>query len=113
MGIEVFIQFGLPMLGTMIAVAWFLWQRYLALENRLLQVDQKLIQIDHKLTLIRQATESKTEHQDYLINSNTALINHRSSRFFESLKDLEERLFHETDEIKAFLAKTTEFKVRG
>jgi hypothetical protein len=114
------VQAGIAILGVIGPTAWFFWQRYQALEQRLAGLDQrftaldlKLVDAGHELILVRQGVQGQIEHHEYLIHSNTALVNHRTERFTTSLKAMEARLSRDVDEIKGFLDKTTEFKIRG
>lgn len=113
MTLETFFQTGIPALATVAAVAWFLWQRYQALETRLDAVDRHLIELHHSIDSNRQAVQANGDRHEYLINANRELIEHRTRRFNEELKAVEGRLSVEVRDVKGFLTRTTEFKPRG
>lgn len=113
MNFQEFIQTGLPALGAVVATAWFLWNRYQALEARLDAVDRQLIEVRHNIDSNRQAVQANSDRHEYLINDTRNLIEHRTKRFFDELKAVEGRLSLEVRDVKGFLTRTTEFKPRG
>jgi hypothetical protein len=114
------IQIALTVLGVVGSTGWFFWQRYQALERRLSGLDQRFTALDlksvnqsHDLSLLKEGIKGKVEHYEYLIHANTELIGHRTDRFTTALKALETRLEADINEVKGFLDKTTDFRIRS
>jgi len=112
MSFEEFIATGLPALGAVAAIAIFLWRRYQGLEKRFHQIELRLIELDHRGQMTREAMQSTDDMHLMQINGNRELIQHRTERFCTTIEALETRLTKEIDEIKRFLERTTEFKIR-
>jgi len=102
----------LPTLGAIAAAAWFMWMRYQSLELRLRRIEADLVEEKHAVDRSRQATISDREHVSYLINANRELIEHRTRRFMDELEKLENRLGQDIQEVKGYLAKTTDFQIK-
>ncbi|MEM6840054.1 MAG: hypothetical protein AAF609_24865 [Cyanobacteria bacterium P01_C01_bin.120] len=103
----------------MISFGWFFWQRYQSLERRFKALEEKHQEariardgISHELQLFRLAHQSNHESHQYLIASNTQLIEHRTKRFAGYLKAIEARLSADIKEMKQWLDAHTEFKIR-
>lgn len=141
MSFQEFVATGLPALGALIAIGVFLWKRYQGLETRFHAIERKLTDLEYTANLNRESTHNQSEsryrsledkitnldHRTQMtreamagtddmhilqINGNRELIQHRTDRFCKELKELEERLQREIDEIKRFLERTTEFTIR-
>lgn len=106
------LELNLPTLGAIAAAAWFVWMRYQNLEKRLRQMEVELMKEQHALSVSRQATISDRDHIEYLVNANRELIEHRTNRFTTELGRLRDELCQDILEIKQFLDKTTEFRMR-
>lgn len=103
--------------GTAIAVSNWINARFDLLKTRLIESEKlhalEFEKIRGDQSLGRAGEISHFDLLEYRINSNTELINHRTQRFQAEIKALDERVGKDLDEIKAFLAKTTEFVIRG
>jgi hypothetical protein len=100
-------------IGALISIAWFFWQRYQQLEKRLRAIESENINQTHKLALTTQRFESQEEKLDLACNGNRELIEHRTRRFCNELERIEVRFGAELHEVKAFLDKTTDFRLRS
>jgi len=105
-------QAALTALSVSVAAAWFFWQRYQQLEERLRLIEAEIVALKHKLELSRQAVQSNEESLQYLVNANRELIEHRTRRFSEQFKAVEGRLGQDIKEIKNWLDVHTEFTLR-
>jgi hypothetical protein len=103
---------GLTALGVTVAVGWFFWQRFLALEKRFGHIESELMMQKHRQDLSSQLTESNQLNIQQLVESNKALIEHRTQRFTEQINSVEGRLGGDIKEIKNWLDAHTEFKLR-
>lgn len=112
MDYQALFQAALTALSVSVAAAWFFWQRYQQLEQRLRTMETEIVDLKHLLELSRQAVQSNEESLQYLVNANRELIEHRTRRFSEQLKTLEGRLSQEIKEIKGWLDGHTEFQIR-
>lgn len=98
--------------GALISIAWFFWQRYQKLERRLRAIEAENVQQNHRLELTVQRFESQEDKLDLACNGNRELIDHRTRRFSDCLRDLEGRLGGDLREIKGWLDANTEFRLR-
>ena len=106
-------------IGFMVSFGWFFWQRYQSLERRFKQLEEKHQEariarnkLNHELQLFRSAGQSNHDSHQYLITSNTQLIEHRTKRFTDHMQTLESRLSTDIKEIKKWLDAHTEFRIR-
>jgi len=105
-------QAALTALSVSVAAAWFFWQRYQQLEERLRLIEAEIVGLKHLLELSRQAVQINEENLQYLVNANRELIEHRTRRFTEQFKAVEGRLGQDIKEIKNWLDVHTEFTLR-
>ena len=99
-------------IGALVSIAWFFWQRYQQLERRLRAIESENVAQNHRLELTIQKFEGQEDKLDLLVNGNRELIEHRTRRFSDCLKDLEGRLGAELREVKGWLDANTEFRLR-
>ena len=112
MDYQALFQAALTALSVSVAAAWFFWQRYQQLEERLRLIEAEIVGLKHLLELSRQAVQSNEESLQYLVNANRELIEHRTRRFTEQFKAVEGRLGQDIKEIKNWLDVHTEFTLR-
>jgi len=103
---------GLTALGVTVAVGWFFWQRFLALERRFNHIESELTMQKHRHELTSQLTEANQLNIQQLVQSNHDLIEHRTKRFVEQINAVEGRLEGDIKEIKGWLDAHTEFRLR-
>ena len=109
---EVIFQAAVTALSIMVAGFWFLWQRYQALEKRFGQIESELTMQKHRQELYAQVTDANRLNIQQLVDSNKALIEHRTKRFMTQIHEVEQRLGCDIKEIKNWLDAHTEFKIR-
>ena len=112
MDYQALFQAALTALSVSVAAAWFFWQRYQQLEERLRLIEAEIVGLKHLLELSRQAVQINEENLQYLVNANRELIEHRTRRFTEQFKAVEGRLGQDIKEIKNWLDVHTEFTLR-
>ncbi|MBD2259915.1 hypothetical protein [Pseudanabaena sp. FACHB-2040] len=92
--------------GTVVAITNWLNGRF----NQLFISHEKL---NGKIETLSNREASNNDHLGYLYNANKELIEHRTRRFQEEIKRLQDETVKDIEDIKSFLDKTTEFTIRG
>lgn len=107
----------IPMVATVAGVVNWINAKFDLLKTRQVDGDARQALETEKLRSIiesnRAAAISDREMAEYRINANTELIGHRTERFCKELEQLEKRLAADIDDLKGYLAKTSDFKIRG
>jgi hypothetical protein len=102
---------------TAIAVANWLNTRFSLQMQRINELDHRLsVELEKIRSEIITSGNRELGHWDmaeYRINANRELIEHRTRRFSDELKRVTSELSADILEVKGFLAKTTEFRIRG
>lgn len=103
----------LTALGVSVAVGWFFWQRFQSLEKRFSKIESELTMQKHRQELSNQLAESNQLNIQQLVESNHALIEHRTRRFSEHINSVETRLGEDLKEVRNWLDSHTEFRIRA
>lgn len=107
----------IPMAAAIVAVVNWINSRFDVLKSRQQEGDAKqAIEIEKlraKIESCRASGINDREMAEYRINGNTELIQHRTERFCKELEALEKRLSTELEEVKGYLARTSDFRIRG
>lgn len=102
---------------TAVGVANWLNGRFSMSEAKISVLAQQLaVELERMRADSGKISDRELSHWDmaeYRINACQELINHRTQRFTAELSKLETTLKTEIDDVKGFLEKTTEFKIRG
>lgn len=102
---------------TAVTVANYLNGRFSVAEAKISVLAQQLaVDMERLRADLNKTGDREMSHWDmaeYRINACTELINHRTQRFKEEIERLERHFDGEVNDVKGFLEKTTEFKIRS
>jgi hypothetical protein len=112
MSFQEFVGSGIPALGFVFGIGWFLFQRFQSLEKRFRKIEYEVSEIRHSLDLTKVSCEKTDEALQLAVNGCRELIEHRTRRFTDELRGVEGRLGQDVSEIKGWLSHNTEFTVR-
>lgn len=104
-------------IGAAVGISRSLDQRFNKLRSQLSgevqALTRQLDEVKRELGIQDTRDLTKLEALEYKVNSNRELIEHRTRRFTSELSRAVDLLQGQTNEIKGFLNKTTDFVIRG